>query len=150
VLDASALLAYLGEEAGADVVADAIAGGASISAINLAEVLSTLAGRGVDSAIAASELEDRGLLRGAIVVEPFTHDDAVETARMHPLTGAAGLSLGDRGCLALARRLVMPALTADQAWAALEFNVDVRLIRNEPQRPRRGRRRAVRRKGARD
>jgi PIN domain nuclease of toxin-antitoxin system len=150
VLDASALLAYLGEEAGADVVADAIAGGASISAINLAEALSTLAGRGVDPAVAASELEDRGLLGGAIVVEPFTHDNAVETARMRPLTGAAGLSVGDRGCLALARRLVMPALTADQLWAGLELDVDVRLIRDEPQRPARGRGRAARRKGAHD
>ncbi len=46
VLDASALLAYLGDEQGADIVADAIAGGATISAVNLAEALSTLATRG--------------------------------------------------------------------------------------------------------
>src|SRR5437870_2340133 len=95
VLDASALLAYLGDEAGADVVADAIASGATMSTVNIAEVLSTLASRGTDAAAAASVLRDRGLLDGAITLEPFTTDDAVEVARLRPLTRAAGLSLAD-------------------------------------------------------
>jgi PIN domain nuclease of toxin-antitoxin system len=46
VLHASALLAYLGDETGTGAVADAIAGGATISTVNLAEALSTLATRG--------------------------------------------------------------------------------------------------------
>jgi ribonuclease VapC len=130
VLDASALLAYLGNESGADVVADAIAGGATISTVNLGEALSTLAARGSDPADVASDLTDRGLLDGAIAVEPFTTTDAIEVARLRPLTHSAGLSLADRACLALARRLSTPVLTADQAWTGLTLDVDVRPIRD--------------------
>lgn len=130
VLDASALLAYLGNEPGADIVADAIAGGASISTVNLGEALSTLAARGSDPADVASDLTDRGLLDGAIAVEPFTTTDAIEVARLRPLTHSAGLSLADRACLALARRLSTPVLTADQAWTGLTLDVDVRPIRD--------------------
>ena len=130
VLDASALLAYLGNESGADVVADAIAGGATISTVNLGEALSTLAARGSDPADVASDLTDRGLLDGAIAVEPFTTTDAIEVARLRPLTQSAGLSLADRACLALASRLSTPVLTADQAWTGLTLDVDVRPIRD--------------------
>jgi ribonuclease VapC len=129
VLDASALLAYLGDEDGVDVVADAIAGGASISTINLAEVLSTLTARGANPGEVSVDLADRGLLDGAIAVEPFTIADVVETARLRPLTRKAGLALGDRGCLALASRLSAPVLTADQAWVGLKLDVEVRSIR---------------------
>lgn len=129
VLDASALLAYLGNEAGAELVADAIAGGARISAVNLAEALSTLATRGRDPADIVSELTERGLLDGAITVEPFTTDDATEAARLRPLTRSAGLSLADRACLAVARRLAAHALTADQTWGRLGLDVDIQVIR---------------------
>lgn len=129
VLDASAFLAYLGNEAGADVVADAIAGGATISTVNLAEALSTLAARGRDPAAVAAELTDRGLLDGAITVEPFIAADSVEAARLRPLTRSVGLSLADRACLALARRLSVRVLTADQAWSGLDLGVDVEAIR---------------------
>jgi ribonuclease VapC len=129
VLDASSLLAYLGNEAGADVVSDAIAGGAVISTINLAEALSTLAARGRDPAGVAADLTERGLLDGAVTVEPFTKADAVEIARLRPLTRSAGLSLADRACLALGHRLTVTVLTADQAWAALDLDIDVGIIR---------------------
>lgn len=129
VLDASALLAYLGNETGADLVADAIAGGASISAVNLAEALSTLATRGRKPADVVSKLTERGLLGGAITVEPFTTADATEAARLRPLTRSAGLSLADRACLAAARRLTAAVLTADQAWSGLGLDVEVSAIR---------------------
>lgn len=129
VLDASALLAYLGNEMGADLVADAIAGGASISTVNLAEALSTLATRGRDPGDVVSELTGRGLLAGALTVEPFTTADATEAARLRPLTRSAGLSLGDRACLAVARRLTAAVLTADEAWRGLGLDVQVRAIR---------------------
>lgn len=79
MLAASAFLAYLGNEPGV-VVADAIAGGATISTVNLGEALSLLAARGSDPADVASGLTDRGLLDGAIAVEPFTSTDAIEVA----------------------------------------------------------------------
>ena len=44
-------------------------------------------------------------------------------------TRGAGLSLGDRACLALARRLDVTAVTADRAWLGLDVGVDVNAIR---------------------
>jgi PIN domain nuclease of toxin-antitoxin system len=128
-LDASALLAYLGDEPGADLVADALAGGATISAVNLAEALSTAAARGADAEQLAGELRDRQLLEGALTVEPFTTVDAIQTARLRPLTRPAGLSLGDRACLALAGRLQASVLTSQTGWSALELAIDVHVIR---------------------
>ena len=133
VLDASALLAYLGREPGAQPVADAIAGGVVISTVNLAEALSTLAVRGADPAVSVSQLTARGLLDGAIAVEQFSMADSIETARLRPLTRSAGLSFGDRACLALARRLSAAVLTADQAWAQLELDLEIQTIRNANQ-----------------
>jgi len=45
--------------------------------------------------------------------------DAIEVARLRPLTRQVGLSLADRACLALAHRLGTRALTADSAWSGL-------------------------------
>jgi PIN domain nuclease of toxin-antitoxin system len=129
VLDASALLAYLRDEAGADVVADVISVGAAISTVNLGEVLSRVADRGADPAHVARQMTDRGLLDGAITVEPFTTADAVEVGRTRPLTHEHGLSLGDRACLALARRLDRPVVTADRTWSKLDLGLELRQIR---------------------
>lgn len=129
VLDASAFLAYLRDEPGADDVADAIADGAAISTANLAEVLSRAADRGADPQRLARQLTERGLLDGAISVEPLVGADTVEIAQLRPLTREHGLSLGDRACLALARRLDLPAVTADTAWSRLDLRVEVRRIR---------------------
>ena len=128
-LDASALLALLQNEPGAQVVEDAIADGATISTVNLAEALSTMARKGADPATALATMTERGVIGGAITVEPFTLADAVEAARLRPLTAKAGLSLGDRSCLALARRLGTAALTADQTWRGIDLPVEVRSIR---------------------
>jgi PIN domain nuclease of toxin-antitoxin system len=129
VLDASALLAYLREEPGADTVADTIAEGAVMSAVNVAEVLSRSADRGADPVELAATLAAGGLLDGAVTVEPFTTADAIDTARLRPLTRAAGLSFGDRACLALARRLSSPAVTADTAWQGTSHGVELHQIR---------------------
>jgi ribonuclease VapC len=129
VLDASALLAYLRDEPGAKLVADAIAAGATISTVNLAEVLSRVAARGGDPARLLREATERGLLDGAISVEPFTADDALEVARLRPSTSERGLSLGDRACVALASRLDLPAVTADSAWSRIDLPIEVRQIR---------------------
>jgi ribonuclease VapC len=129
VLDASALLAYLREEPGADVVAEAIAGGVVLSTVNLAEVFSRSADRGADPAKLAATLTQSGLLDGAIAVEPFTATDAIDVAHLRPLTRDAGLSLGDRACLALARRLGAPVLTADTAWQGAAHGAELHPIR---------------------
>lgn len=124
VLDASALLAYVLDEAGAEVVQDALEEESSIGTVNLAEVLTKLSDVGQDPSSAMDRL---GVLPIDVVV--FDEDLAVETARLRPLTSAAGLSLGDRACLALARRLGRRVLTADAAWVGLVPDVDVEVIR---------------------
>lgn len=121
VLDASALLALLKGEPGAERVAEALERGAYLSAVNLAEVLSKLADWGEDPAEAQARMAQVGLLGAAVEVLPFTGEDALEVARLRALTRAHGLSFGDRACLALARRLGLPALTMDGAWAGLDL-----------------------------
>jgi PIN domain nuclease of toxin-antitoxin system len=129
VLDASALLALLKGEPGAERVAEALERGAYLSAVNLAEILSKLADWGEDPAEAQARMAQVGLLGAAVEVLPFTGEDALEVARLRALTRAYGLSFGDRACLALARRLGLPALTAERAWAELDLGIPVEVLR---------------------
>jgi ribonuclease VapC len=110
-LDASAVLALLNDEEGSEVVSGAIADGAAISVVNLAEVLSKVAERGGDPAAAAAELRKAEGSKRALTIEPLTAADCVALARLRPITKQRGLSLADRACLALADRLGTPALT---------------------------------------
>jgi ribonuclease VapC len=131
VLDASALLAYLHDEEGADVVADAVAESAAISAANWAETLSKVGDIGTAPAEFAAELKEQGLLPGLIEVVPLTAEDSLVIAEIRLRTGDRSLSLGDRACLALALRLGLPVLTADREWAELDgVHADVRPIRS--------------------
>ena len=97
ILDASALLAHLNDEPGADVVEDALMKGAAMSAVNLAEVLSKLAEIGEDPGHVNESLWRRGLLGTNVEVFPLTAEDAVVIADLHRKTKPLGLSLGDRG-----------------------------------------------------
>lgn len=129
VLDASALLAYLHQEPGADVVADALAESTRMSTVNFAETLSKLADAGRLPAEVADELVRRGILGGLLILEPVTGDDALAIADIRATTGRRDISLGDRACLALALRLGLPVLTSDGSWADLGLDVAVRPIR---------------------
>jgi PIN domain nuclease of toxin-antitoxin system len=129
VLDASALLAYLNDETGADLVEEALLSGAAISAVNLAEVLSKLAEVGDDPQSVIENLKRRGLLGSKLAVSPLSEEDAVMIARLYRSTKAHGLSLGDHACLGLALRLRVPALTADRAWSRLKVAVKIEPIR---------------------
>lgn len=130
VLDASAALALLNDEDGGEVVSNAIADGAAISVVNLAEVLSKVAERGSDPAEAAAELRKAEGSKRALMIEPLTAADCVAVARLRPITKQRGLSLADRACLALAERLGIPALTTDEAWEDVpDLDIEVRLIR---------------------
>jgi PIN domain nuclease of toxin-antitoxin system len=124
VLDASALLAYLLDEAGAEVVEASIADDASIGTVNLAEVLAKLADAG----------EDPTELLRRIEVLPLEFIDfdaglALESALLRSVTSPAGLSLGDRACLGLGRARGDRVLTADGAWAGLVPDIEVEVIR---------------------
>lgn len=125
VLDASALLAWLHGEAGAESV-DVALTEAAISSVNWAEVVQKALGRGVDVAGMREDLAALGLN-----VVPFDAEDAERAGRLWSLTQPYGLSLGDRACLALGLRLATPVLTADRAWAPLEatLGISIRVAR---------------------
>jgi len=123
VVDASALLALLNEEEGSEAVASVLPG-ARIGAVNLSEVVGKLAELGMPERRVVTVLEPLGL---EVVV--FDRELAYGAGALRPVTLEAGLSLGDRACLALAIRLGVRALTADRSWRGLDLDVDVELIR---------------------
>lgn len=123
VLDASALLALLRSEPGAERVMSVI-DGAAISAVNWSEVVQKSIANGLDHRERRADLEMLGLR-----VEPFLPEDAEAAAELWPRTRGLGLSLADRACLALARRLDATALTADRTWLDLRPALRVESIR---------------------
>jgi len=129
VLDASAVLAYLRNERGSDVVRTALRSRAAISAVNWAEALSKLADLGEDPELAARRLFDQGLAGTALLVWPFEEEHARRAAGLRNQTRALGLSMGDRACLALGSALRLPVWTADRRWQSLKLNIEVRAIR---------------------
>lgn len=125
VLDASALLAFVKEEPGVERVAGALMAGAAMSAVNLSEVIAKLADEGVPEPIIRHSIETVGL-----DIVGFDADDALAAGLLRPSTRAAGLSFGDRACLALAQQGGAPVLTTDRAWADLDLDkVEVQLVR---------------------
>jgi len=124
LLDASALLALLLSEPGADIVRGVMSH-SSLSAINYTEVLTRLIreGEAPSSAIADLEMLDLSVI-------PWDQESANSAADLSPLAKTHGLSLGDRACLATARRLRRKVLTSERKWRKLpELGIDMQFIR---------------------
>lgn len=122
-MDSSALIALLHGEPGASV-ARPFALRAAISTVNWVEVVQ----RGLERGSGIDELRrDAEVLRLQIV--PFDIELAEDAARLRTLTRTFGLSLGDRACLALARRSGAAAVTADRAWTRLDLGIRIETIR---------------------
>ncbi len=123
VLDASAIIAAIGSEPGAEVVLKHIHS-AAVSTVNLAEVKSKLVERGFpprDAWEAANSFSRE--------VFDFDREQANVAGGLTAATRQYGLSLGDRACLALAIVLKAPVYTADRAWATLDLGIAIKLVR---------------------
>ena len=123
VVDASAVLAVILGERGEEQITGSL-NEAKISAVNLSEIYRRL-GDGempFDEVLAAVALLN-------LEVIMFGERQAVETARLMPLTRKIGASFADRACLALALETQLPVYTADRRWSELDLAIDIRQIR---------------------
>ena len=123
VLDASAVLALIRREPGAEKVVDRIRGG-RMSAVNLAEVAQRLWRQGSDPTPWVD-----GLDAGGLILVPADTALALSAAALERLTKPFGLSLADRFCIALALHEQLPLVTADKPFARLRLPIAVELIR---------------------
>jgi ribonuclease VapC len=123
VMDASALLALLNAEPGADVVAEALPG-AVISAVNISEVVAKLSGTGMMEKVIHQVIDPLGL-----EIVPFDGEQAYRAGALRAATREAGISPGDRACLSLGKMLDREVLTADRSWTKFSMGVKVRTIR---------------------
>jgi len=124
VLDASALMAVVNSEPGAEKLTPQIMSTAAASTVNLAEVHGKLLQRGFspDDAWAAAN----GPVHEAVA---FTAEQAKAAGDLVVQTRALGLSLGDRACLALGIALRAPVYTADRSWRNLKLGIRIHVIR---------------------
>jgi ribonuclease VapC len=124
LLDASAVLALLLDEPGADVVEQHLDDGWLLS-VNLTEVVTHLGRRG----LTPSRVE-MAIAPLAIGIVPFEEDMAWIAGELRAHL-PAGLGLADCCCLAAAAARRATAVTADMLWreAAPSFGVEVVLIR---------------------
>lgn len=120
VFDASAIIAILFNEAGAQTALQSLAG-AQVSTVNVAETIGDFVKRGRSSAEALSVIETLNLT--------FVSPDAEQARRAGEMQPIKGLSLGDRFCIALAQSVGAPVVTSDRAWAQAPIGVPVELIR---------------------
>lgn len=123
VLDASALLAWLHEEPGAKIVDDLL-NEALISSVNWAEVFQKALAHDLETKNLRQDLESLG-----VCIVPFSARQAEIAAELWRFTRSAGLSLGDRACLALTSELRCPVLTTDKVWNELNLDIKIRVIR---------------------
>jgi len=125
ILDASALLAVLRNEPGSDKVRATLPD-SGMNEVNLSEVVAHFARNG------ATENDIRAVL-DPLPIERYAFDGELSyvAGLLLPLTKSAGLSFGDRACLALAQRLGVRVLTADRAWRniANAVAIDIEVIR---------------------
>lgn len=124
VLDSSAAIALLRNEPGAEVVADYI-GRAAISAVNLQELVKSLALRGLEPAVIGEIVAELRL-----DVHPHDQDAAFAAGLLVKATERYGSGIGDRSCMALAVELGVPVLTTDREWAEVQVEgLSARIIR---------------------
>jgi ribonuclease VapC len=124
VLDASAILAVISSEPGAEKLTPDLLGRAVGGTVNLAEVQTKLVIRGWTSAQAWEDATSP-----VREVLPFDEEQARIAGDLVTHTRHLGLSLGDRACLALGIALKAPVYTAERAWKKVKVGVKIHVIR---------------------
>jgi PIN domain nuclease of toxin-antitoxin system len=120
MLDSSALLAFCLGETGAAHVASCLKAGASACTVNLSEAIAVLVRKGMPA-----EEATRAISRLPLEPVDFDVNLAAIAGEMIAMTKIAGLSLGDRACLAAARHSGDTAVTADRVWQTLAATIGV-------------------------
>lgn len=123
VVDASAILALLNQESGSEEVLQFI-GNATISTVNLSEIIAKLAEGGIP------EQDIQQILTNFhLKVVPFDEEQALIAGMLRPASKPIGLSFGDRACLALGIVLNKPVITTDRLWSNLNVGIEIRVVR---------------------
>jgi PIN domain nuclease of toxin-antitoxin system len=123
VLDASALLALMRNEKGAEAVSACLSSSV-VSTVNQAEVQTKLVSAGLSEQEAWWHIAQIGCPS-----VPFDEEMARIAGGLVRLTRPYGLSLGDRACLALALQRNATVYTSDAAWKRLGLDIEVEVIR---------------------
>jgi PIN domain nuclease of toxin-antitoxin system len=124
VFDSSALIMLFAKEPGYESVRQNLKH-AIISSVNIAEVYKYC--------IAVQNLTEddcRNLIKlCGIKIIDFCEEQALITAKIIKQTKEYGLSLGDRGCIALAMFKNHPVLTCDKIWQKVDLDVEFIMAR---------------------
>jgi len=124
VFDSSALIMLFAKEPGYESVRQNLKH-AIISSVNIAEVYKYC--------IAVQNLTEddcRNLIKlSGIKIIDFCEEQALITAKIIKKTKEYGLSLGDRGCIALAMFKNYRVLTCDKIWQKVDLDVEFIMAR---------------------
>lgn len=123
VLDSSAVLAVIFNEAGSENIVDLLQGGL-LSTVNLTEIHTRMLLDGWPVDLAWNRVLNMGL-----DICFFSDEQARVAAELVRVTRPYGLSLGDRACLALAMERKATVYTTDRTWKKLELGIQIEVIR---------------------
>lgn len=123
VLDASALLAFINQETGSEIIEEYLPD-AIMSSVNIAEVVAVLSSVNMPEDVVIRIINDL-----SIEIINFDQEQALQTGFLRKKTKAAGLSLGDRACINLASAKNFTVVTADKIWNTLDLDNNIVLIR---------------------
>jgi PIN domain nuclease of toxin-antitoxin system len=123
VLDSSALLAFINQEDGYEIVEKYLPT-AIMSSVNVAEVAAVLSSVDIPEDIISGIIHDLD-----IEVVNFDQGQALQTGFLRKKTKSAGLSFGDRACIHLAISKNLPVITGNEIWKNVDVNVEFTMVR---------------------
>jgi ribonuclease VapC len=124
VMDSSAILAILRGEPGCEYVQELMdSEECAMSSINMAEVGSKL----IDYGLPPEEFP-RIARQLQIDIIDFNTEQSIQSAQIRKITRSAGLSLGDRACVALTQLIQGCVVTSDRAWLDVAEATQIKVL----------------------